>query len=104
MAWEGPPFFFVVKFNPYTSFTPIRREKISAVEKIRASFENIPKSKLYKINLNRQDQLPTVPEPLLYNDNYTQFIPYGIDNVYNTNIKYKNESGSNNPFNNITQT
>ena len=92
------------KFIPYTSFTPMRREKISAGEKIRASFENIPKSKLYKINLNRQDQLPTVPEPLLYNDNYTQFIPYGIDNVYNTNIKYKNESGSNNPFNNITQT
>ena len=30
--------------------------------------------------------------------------PYGLDNVYNTNIKYKNESGSNNPFNNITQT
>ena len=92
------------KFIPYTSFTPMRREKISEGEKIKATFENADVNRLYKINLNRKYQLPTVPEPLLYNDNYTQFIPYGLDNVYNTNIKYKNESGSNNPFNNITQT
>lgn len=90
------------KFIPYTSFTPMRREKISESERIRISFENIGRQN--KISINNRYQLPTKTEPTLFNDNYTQIIPYGLDGVYTTNIKYNNESSSDNPYNNITQT
>lgn len=89
------------RFIPYTSFTPMKRKKISRLDKFKATFENLSSNRTYKINLNVDSQLPTEPDNTVYNDNYAQLIPYGLDSVYKTNVKYSKEAGSSNPYNNI---
>ena len=86
------------KFIPYSSFTPMtrsrRRERgIDFASNI--GFNDVQKEEFLG--------LPEITEPFQYNNNYTQIIPYGLDEVYNTDIKYNKESGSNNPYNNIIQ-
>tara|TARA_R110000772_G_scaffold92854_2_gene189867 strand:- start:288 stop:797 length:510 start_codon:yes stop_codon:yes gene_type:complete len=84
------------KFIPYSSFTPMTRSRRSerGIDYANSiGFNNVKAEELLG--------LPEITEPLQYNNNYTQIIPYGLDEVYNTDIKYNKESGSNNPYNNI---
>ena len=87
------------KFIPYSSFTPMVRGNIE--DGFSVKFNNF----LIRENFRYKGTyiLPKIPGNTLYNNNYTQIIPYGLDEVYNTDIKYGKESGSDNPYNNITQ-
>ena len=87
------------KFIPYSSFTPMENSKKE--REIDSFFRDF--AGLDEVTTERIVGLPDIVESPLYNNNYTQIIPYGLDEVYNTNIKYNKESGSDNPYNNIVQ-
>ena len=90
------------KFIPYTSFTPMSR---AIVEKKKLIFiwAIIPIPVIEKV-IHTQIGLPTIVDDTLYNPNYTQIIPYGLDGAFNNNVNYTGEYGSNSPKNNIPQT
>ena len=88
------------KFIPYTSFTPMTRSK-DQLETIKA-LKDLG-AELTQSLINQLFGLPTVVDDTLYNTNYTQIVPYGLDGVFNNNIKYPGEYGSNSAKSNIPQ-